>query len=280
MKRTVVVTGAAGFLGKAVSRRLKKHGFHVRSIDRVATGENEEFVVDLADNDFFAKISRLPKADVIVHLAAVVNFENIMDDLFVPNVVATAELARWAKATGAYFVFASSITVHGLRTALINQATGIAPDTAYARSKWLGEELVRAAGLEHLILRISGIYGHNGPGHLALNRAIDQAMLGNLPTLVGDGKAKRNYVYVDDLAATIVNAIDRKIIGTHFAAGPVPVTIADMLKEICAVFLPGQSPIGLPGETGSDQIVEPSSELLAGRSFKQVLEIIKSGGMA
>ncbi|MFA5800454.1 MAG: NAD(P)-dependent oxidoreductase [Candidatus Peribacteraceae bacterium] len=277
MARTVIVTGAAGFLGKAVVRRLKKDGYLVLPLDRVKTGETKEIIIDLADKDLFANLSKLPKADAIVHLAAVVAFEDKENNLFVPNVIATAELARWAKDLGAYFIFASSITVHGVKTALIDRSTGINPDTAYARSKWLGEELVRAAGLDHLILRISGIYGQNGPAHLGLNRAIDQALRGKAPTLVGAGEAKRNYVYVNDLAAMIADAVGRKITGTHLAAGPEPVTIADLLKDICAILLPGQDPIRQKGETGADQIIEPSPELLAGRSFRQALEEIKGG---
>lgn len=275
MKDSVLVTGASGFVGRSLLGLLKSEHYHVIPMVRSPKKLPSEVVLDFTDDNFVQKIQDLPHVNAIIHLGAKVDWKATKTELFVPNVLATANLVDWAKNIGAYFVFASMATVCGVNNPLITKDTEPNLDTNYGYSKWLTEEIIKMSGVEYLILRISGIYGRNGPQHLGINNAITGALQGKPPIQFGKGDIKRNYIYVEDLSRIIMDCLKRKVTGTHLVAGPEPISIAEMLKTICEVFLPGNNPIYKEGGKSFDQIVEHSDELILGRKFREALEHIK-----
>ncbi len=164
---------------------------------------------------------------------------------------------------------------HGARAERFAPDVAMAPDTPYGRSKLLGEQLLARSGVEHAVLRIVGIFGGNGPVHLGINRAIGEALHGQPPTLVGDGRARRNYVYVKDAAAAILAALERQLVGTHYLAAAEILSVREMLDAICDAFLPGARPATRDGTPAADQVAEPSAELPAGRAFHDALDDIR-----
>lgn len=275
MKNSVLVTGASGFVGRSLLGLLKSEHYHVIPMVRSPKKLPNEIVLDFTDDIFVRKVQELPPVNAIIHLGAKVDFKASKSELFVPNALATAILANWAKNIGAYFVFASTATICGVNNPLITKDTKPNPDTNYAYSKWLAEEIIKMSGVEYLILRISGIYGRAGPQHLGINNAIAGALQGNPPIQFGKGDIKRSYISVEDLSKVIMDCLKRKVTGGHLVAGPEPISIAEMLKTICEVFLPGKNPIYKDGGKGFDQIVEHSDELISGRKFREALEYIK-----
>lgn len=214
--------------------------------------------------------------DAIVHLGACIGWSGAMEaEMFAPNVLATGCLAFLASQWNAHLVYASTAIVCGVKSEKIDVTTPVNADTAYAKSKRLGEQLIEASHVPHCILRIGGVFGANGPAHLGLNRAIDGAMKGNPPTQSGSGFALRNYIYVKDVAEAIVFALHQHLEGTHLIAGYEVMPLNEMLQAICDTFLPGQKPVVADGPEVINQLIEPSKYFPKARGFCEALTDIK-----
>ena len=277
--KTVLVTGANGFIGRSVVAELESAGWLVtkgiRSSQKIL---GEGFIgLDLNDPDSLLSLGSGVRFDAIVHLGAHIGWNDSASDaeLYVPNVLATGLLAFLAAEWNSYLVFSSAALVCGARTEKINIKSSINLDTPYAKSKFIGEELIIASKIRACILRIAGTFGYMGPAHLGLNQAIACAISGVSPTQINSGKALRNYIYVKDVGQSIVYALDHQIQGIHFLAGSEVFSVAQMLGEVCDVFLPGQHPVAKHGEESSDQIIKSSALLPRSRSFHDALVDIK-----
>lgn len=276
--KTVLVTGALGFLGHAVCTALMDGGWKVcRAGRQVPNTDDDCFQMDLAYPEKWLATLNNMQFDAIVHLGTQVGWiDNPTEaQMYAPNILATGCLAELCQRWGAHLVFSSAAVVHGLRTQMIKENSILRPDSSYAKTKLLAEQLIEAANPKHTILRIGGIFGHPGPAHLGLNRAIAEALQGERPTLTGSGEALRNYIYVKDAAQAIVCALEEKITGTHLLAGHESLSISSMLKAVYDVFLPGQTLVFKPGAEGSDQLIESSNALPRGRSFREALHDIQ-----
>ena len=277
MTKRALVTGAGGFVGSALTSALQCRGWRCIAAVRRQTGGDSEVVLDFEDPSISKKVAATPRCDAIIHLASHVDFSNeaAPADFFATNILASSLLCHLARNWNAHLVLASGTLVFG-KTSFVDASSVPAPDTPYAAAKWLCEQIVEQAGIAHTILRIGGIIGRRGPRHLGLNRTIDAALdLRKIPTLVGGAPARRNYVYVHDLAETIVECVTNRTLGTHLVAGRQTLTMQEMLQSVCDVFLPGQSPEQLEGVGSPDMIVRPSDALPSGRSFQAALEDIR-----
>ena len=171
----VLVTGANGFVGRALCDELLRHGQSVRGTLRQHEGRQallarvEPIVVGTinAATDWKAALAG---CDVVVHLAARVH---VMDDKASDplaefrevNTEGTLNLARQAAQAGVKrFVFISTIKVNGEgRDTPYRETDAPAPEDAYAISKWEAEQgllrVAQATGLELVILRPPLVYG-------------------------------------------------------------------------------------------------------------------------
>jgi len=276
MGERVLITGANGFIGSTLLRRLADTKWEVIPLNRKSSRLKNEVVLDFCDEDFFVKIDSLPKVDAVIHLGARIDWGgSSRTDLFVPNVLATAELARWSNKIGAYLIFASTAIICGLDNPYIKSDSKPKIDSDYGYSKWLAEELIRMSGVKYAILRIGGAFGRNGPKHLSLNRSIDNALNGIRPIQYGAGNQKRNYIYVEDLADILLYCLENRIEGTHLIAGSNTNTVSEMLETICHILLPDKNPEYKSGDNSHDQIIEHSQALLKGRSFENAIFDLK-----
>ena len=270
--KKVLVTGANGFTGTHLGAVLENSGWEVIPLSQWETGLKNEVVIDFCDEGFTSRLGVLPAVEAVVHLGARVGWDGgTRAELFQPNVLATAQLVQWARQHRSYFVFASAALICGERNPHITAGCGLNTENDYLYSKWLGEEIIRMSGIRHGILRISGIFGRGGPSHLGINQAIDNALKGIPPVQYGDGRIKRNYIYVKDLCRTIRYCLDQGIEGTHLVGGSSVDTLAEMLEMICAELLPGQQPEVRPGKSGHDQLIDPSPLLPATRTFNEAI---------
>jgi len=165
----VLVSGASGFVGRALCGCLNTHEHVVVPAVRGASGLAGEVVVgDIGGaTDWMAALAG---CDAIVHLAARVhvmndNSENPLALYRATNTEATLNLARQAAAAGVKrFVFISTIKVNGEgRDAPYRETDAAAPEDAYAISKWEAEQglqqIAADTGLEVVILRPPLVYG-------------------------------------------------------------------------------------------------------------------------
>ena len=207
----VMVTGARGFVGAALVRRLASAGFHV-----IAAPRRQAEEADPLDIDRYAHVD-MSHCFCIVHLAARVHQMN--DASLNPlaeyrrdNVEATLCLARRAAAEGVKrFVFISTIKVNGESTPLgkaFTEADTPNPQDPYAISKYEAEQGLMAiavqTGLEVVVIRPPLVYG---PGVGANFAALSHAVLRRWPLPLGAVNNKRSLVSLDNLVDFIVTCI-------------------------------------------------------------------------
>lgn len=218
----IVVTGANGFVGRALLSRLAaEHPGEVRGTVRsdgvtLPSGVERVNVGDLGpDTDWTAT---LRNADVVVHAAARVHVmrEHGSDALASyqrANTSATLALARQAAAAKVRrLVFLSSIKVNGDRTMMgrpFTPSDAPAPTDAYAISKLEAEEglrtVARATGLEVVIIRPVLVYG---PGVKANFEAMLRWLDRGLPLPLGGIRNARSLVSIDNLVDLVVCCLE------------------------------------------------------------------------
>lgn len=276
--KSVLVTGATGFIGRETVASLSLAGYQVTSgVKRAAREMKEnEIFFDLTNPSEILALGNDHAFDVIVHLGAHVGWDGATEsEMYVSNTLTTGCLAFLASQWNAHLVYASAAIVCGVRSQRIDSGTPVFPDTAYGRTKLLSEQLIELSHVVHCILRMGGVFGSCGPTHLGLNRAIDRALKGTLPTQAGTGAALRNYIYVKDVAEAIVSVLQQRLEGTHLLAGTEITSMNQMLQAICDIFLPGLQPKITEEPEAISQIIEPSIYLPTTRGFREALLDIK-----
>jgi nucleoside-diphosphate-sugar epimerase len=162
-REAVAVTGAAGFLGRPISRALADRK-DLRLFGREAR-QTENGAVRALDD-----MSGLSGVSCVVHLAGIPTSQAPEADILRVNVDLACDVARAAGAAGVErFILFSSLHVHGKATgACIGPESPFAPHNAYGRSKVQAEEAVgnicRETGMRLVILRPPMIYGPGGRG--------------------------------------------------------------------------------------------------------------------
>ena len=220
----ILVTGANGFVGRALCTEAISRGLAVRGITRSAcdeTAEVESVVVGGIDDSTDWR-NALTACDAVIHLAARVHVmqEAVADPLAEfrrVNVQGTLNLARQAAATGVQrFVFVSSIKVNGESTLIgspFMADDAPAPMDAYGVSKMEAEmglrELAEQTGMEVVIIRPPLVYG---PGVKANFAAMMRWLKRGVPLPFGAIHNQRSLVALDNLVDLIVTCI------THPAA--------------------------------------------------------------
>jgi UDP-glucose 4-epimerase len=220
-----LVTGADGFVGKAVCRRLLAADYALRAglwnaelwpaLQAAVPGVSEFAVIgDLGENPNLP--AALEDVSVVVHLAARVHVmhDKAGDPLHEfrrVNVGGTAALARAAAAQGLRrLVFVSTAKVNGESTPGRPFAEGDppAPQDPYAVSKWEAEEALRSVaektGLEVVIVRPPLVYG---PGVRANFLSLMRLVGRGIPLPLPDTKNRRSLIGVENLADCLVRCV-------------------------------------------------------------------------
>lgn len=216
MPARLLVTGASGFVGRAVAIRAATDGWQVRASTRQAhvilpSGVQPATGLELeAGTDWRAALDGVA---TVVHCAARVHvMRDIASDPLAEfrrvNVAGTLSLARQAADAGVRrFVFISSIGVNGAATTdLPFQADDrAAPHSPYAQSKYEAEQGLRqfaqASRLELVVIRPPLVYGPGAPGNFA---QLMRALLTGLPLPLGAVHNRRSFVGLDNLVDLIM----------------------------------------------------------------------------
>jgi len=235
MNERVLVTGADGFVGRYVCRKLIESGYCLRAGVRNAESipDLQRAVPGLSDSSLLGDLGASPElrgplaaVSAVVHLAARVHVmkESSGDPLQEfrrVNVTGTKSLAYAAAAAGVRrFIFVSTIKVNGDSTSgePFNVDMPPAPQDAYAISKWEAEEALRSvaseSGLEVVIVRPPLVYGPGVRGNfLRLMRLIDRA----LPLPWPRKENCRSMIGAENLADFLVRCVDHpKAAGRSF----------------------------------------------------------------
>jgi nucleoside-diphosphate-sugar epimerase len=211
-----LVTGANGFVGKALCGELLRRGRSVRAAQRDAIPAIpgvEVAVIDSIDAHT-AWTEALKGVEVVIHLAARVH---VMKDAAVDplaeflkvNAYGTSNLAHQAARVGARrFVHVSSIKVNGEQTTgsqIFSESDNPTPRDPYAVSKWQAEQklrdIARETGLEPVIVRPPLVYGPGVKGNfLNLLTAISRG----IPLPLAGADNLRSLLYVGNLADALI----------------------------------------------------------------------------
>lgn len=213
-KNTVLVTGATGFLGGAVARRLAADGAHVRALAR--SPEKAAYVLNVANIEIIqGDITNTDQVrdsvrgcEVVFHLA--VSYGSWEQQRRV-NVEGTRALLKAAADAGARrFIYCSSIVVYGYtRSGHITESDILLPSLhdPYSVTKIMAEDLVRefgaARGLSYTIIRPGMIYG---PRSGMWTDTVFQYARRKPVLWIGDGSGSIFPVHVDDVADMIAVA--------------------------------------------------------------------------
>ena len=228
----VLVTGSSGFIGKHLLRELLKHGHSVCVLARPGSKiENTDGVIKIPGRlEEYDVAAAAEGCSVVYHLAGLTRAPND-SEFTLANAVGTHEAARGTRAAGAKFVYISSQAAAGTGTLdqLRKASDEPKPLSPYGKSKLEGERLTRkVAGLEHVIVRPSGVYG---PGDKDFLFAFQAAAKGFFPVL-GNPARGITLIHVRDLVDAIILAGEHAGANgnTYFAGHPKPTTWAGILE--------------------------------------------------
>jgi short-subunit dehydrogenase len=243
MKHHYFVTGAAGFIGRHLCRRLIGRGDMVTALARSETAAFRDMPSlrvlrgDIRDTRLYA--AALAEATVIIHLAADARFGN-GPGYDVANVETTAILldavARHASRLSR-FVFVSTIGAVDRRPgdqchAPLDEDSPPAPTSDYGRSKLAAEDLVRRSGLPFAVVRPGMVVGRDmrRNSHFAVFSRL--AAAGSAFTRIAWPGAL-SVIGADDLAEALITVAEHPeaASGTFFAAGE-PVRLADAFNHV------------------------------------------------
>ncbi|WPZ36215.1 NAD-dependent epimerase/dehydratase family protein [Thalassobaculum sp. OXR-137] len=205
----VLVTGAAGFSGRAIARWLAAEGhevvahWHTTPLpDDLAEGET--WRADLAGDDPLP-----PKLDAIVHTAATSPATGAADTvpsarLIRDNAAATARLAA---AEVGMFVYLSSLSVHGTITEpVVTPDTPVVNPDAYGMSKLLGERAVAERAGPALAIRLPAVIGRGAARNWPV-QVLARLIRGETVRIFNGDAAFNNVVHVQDVAAFVSQAL-------------------------------------------------------------------------
>src|SRR6185503_8799754 len=241
---TVLLTGASGFVGSAVARRLREEGFQVRVLVRATSPVAHladlglEFVTgDLRD----AESVRRAMAGVrhLFHVAADYRlWARNPDELTQTNVAGTRLLMQEAMREGVErVVYTSSVATLAARADGVSadETMPLTEDKAigvYKRSKVAAERAVEALiaeGLPAVIVNPSTPIGPRDVKPTPTGRIIVEAASGRMPAFVDTGL---NMVHVDDVAEGHLAAFERGRIGERYVLGGQNATLAEILATV------------------------------------------------
>jgi UDP-glucuronate 4-epimerase len=232
----ILVTGAAGFIGSTVARKLLARGDEVVGLDnlnayydvrlkeaRLARLQGQpgfHFVrLDLADATGMAGLFRAERFDRVVHLAAQAGVRYSLENpqAYVDsNITGTLNVLEGCRHNGvAHLVYASTSSVYGANTKMpfsVHQAA-THPLSFYAATKRANELMAHTyAALFRLPvtgLRFFTVYGPWGRPDMALFLFTKNILAGKPIDVFNHGHHKRDFTYVDDIAEGVVRALDR-----------------------------------------------------------------------
>ena len=247
-KEKILVTGASGFVGSAVARKLVEAGFSVRALVRgtsprahLAGLDLDFFEGDLRDRKSVARA--LAGMRYVFHVAADYRlWARDPSEIFASNVEGTRILMEEAMRAGVErVIYTSSVATIALRSDGIaaDETTPLREDQgvgAYKRSKIAAERLVEAMvaerGLAAVIVNPSTPIGPGDVRPTPTGRIIIEAAKGRIPAFIDTGL---NLVHVDDVAKGHLAALHHGKIGERYILGGQDVLFSQMLHDIAGL---------------------------------------------
>lgn len=254
MRKSVLITGGAGFIGSHLCERLLEEGHEIICVDNFYTG-NKENILHMLSNPFFEFIRHditLPlhlEADQIYNLAcpaSPIHYQRDPVQTTKTNVHGAINMLDLAKRLDARILQASTSEVYGDPNVhpqtedYWGNVNPIGPRACYDEGKRCAETLFfdyhRQHQLDIKVIRIFNTYGprmHPSDGRVVSN-FITQALLGKDITIYGNGEQTRSFCYVDDLVEGMIRMMNtgEDVTGPINLGNPVESTILELAQEV------------------------------------------------
>lgn len=257
MKKRILVTGGAGFVGSHLCERLLTLGHEVLCVDNYFTGRRENIAAMLSDPKF--EILRhdvtfplYVEVDAIFNLAcpaSPVHYQFDPVQTTKTSVMGAINMLGLAKRLKIPIVQASTSEVYGdpfehpQQEEYWGNVNPIGPRACYDEGKRCAETLFfdyrRQHGIDTKVVRIFNTYGprmlpHDGR---VVSNFVVQALKGEPITLFGDGSQSRSFCYVDDLVEGLIRMLTtpKEISGPINLGNPGEFTIAELAEKIIAL---------------------------------------------
>ncbi|HUC83357.1 MAG TPA: UDP-glucuronic acid decarboxylase family protein [Flavisolibacter sp.] len=257
MKKRILITGGAGFLGSHLCDRFIKEGYEVIAMDNLITGDlrNIEHLFPLKEFTFYnhdvTKFIHISgKLDYILHFASPaspIDYLKIPIQTLKVGAMGTHNCLGLAKAKGARILVASTSEVYG--DPLVHPQTEeywgnvnpVGPRGVYDEAKRYMESITMAYHTYHNVdTRIIRIFNTYGPrmrlnDGRALPAFVGQALRGEDLTVFGDGSQTRSFCYVDDLVEGIYRLLLSDYTLPMNIGNPNEISLKDFAEEILAL---------------------------------------------
>jgi len=251
-----IVTGGAGFIGSNLVDALLDRGDQVAVVDDLSTGKRDNvgpalgrgarlFVTDIRDAAALEGVVEQEKPETIFHLAAQIDVRRSLADPAwdaTINVAGTINVLEVARRQGVRRIVNSSTggAIYGdAETIPSSEQTPPLPEAAYGQSKLSAEGYLglyeRLYGQSSVTLRYGNVYGpRQDPLGEAGVVAIFAGLLetGGQPTVFGDGRQTRDYVYVGDVVAANLAAADSDVRGPINIGTGVETDVLELIRSL------------------------------------------------
>lgn len=267
MKKTIFVTGGAGFIGKQLIHFLAKTTNHnIVNIDKLTyasalpeisdRGGYTFCKIDICNTEAIRELFEQYKPDVVMHLAAESHVDRSISgpEVFIQsNIIGTFTMLEQArrywdnqlphKKENFRFLHVSTDEVYGDLGAddpAFTERTSYAPSSPYSASKASSDHLVRAwfrtYGLPVLITNCSNNYGPGQFPEKLIPLMIHKAKEGLPLPVYGDGQQVRDWLYVQDHVKALWTVVEKGVVGeTYNIGGMNELKNIDVVKTICVL---------------------------------------------
>lgn len=218
----VLVTGAAGFIGRNLQEFLEGKGVEVVAVVRSKSqSAGNSYVLNLPNKDIYEIIEK-EKPDAVIHAAGTASVGFSVEQPFldfnvsVPGTAIILDAIR-SHSPKSHFVFLSSAAVYGNQGALLTERSPVQPISPYGYHKWMGELLCREySNLYDVNTTIVRIFSGYGPGLKKqviydLSRKAKKANdKGQSLEVIGTGNETRDFIHIADVCQAISLILERK----------------------------------------------------------------------